>query len=243
MYDTPLYDVLEWISLRSSRAEILSDNHHDLFRESAVCDSFSLQYSVHAPTADLNIASMIEKIRRTSIVVIADLVRVCEQINADFLVIHPGFNAWGSIGELTVQALHKSLSELQTIQNDTSIRLLVENMPPYDMYPFQSPAFCDIIRSYNLGFVLDIGHAHLTNNVPEFLDKSPEYLHIHDNNGRSDDHIAIGDGTIAIDISEFARRIPGVIEVRTQTDVDRSFQHLGSDVLLSPHPRLCIPSQ
>lgn len=222
----PLDIALSWISDRVGSAEILSDNYHDLFQYAEICHSYSLRYTVHAPTADINIASMIEPIRKTSIDVIRNLLHICDDLDSQFLVIHPGFNAWGRPGVRTMQSLERSFQELSQMQREHDTRIVVENMPPYDMYPFQEPAFCDVLDTHDLGFILDIGHAHMTGNLPEFLDKKPIYMHIHDNGGASDDHLAYGDGTISLNILEWIRKIPCTIEVKTREDAEKSLDRV-----------------
>jgi sugar phosphate isomerase/epimerase len=49
-----------------------------------------------------------------------------------------------------------------------------------------------------IGFTLDVGHAHTVGKVREFLRVLPsaDHIHIHDNHGTADQHLALGDGTI-----------------------------------------------
>jgi len=45
---------------------------------------------------------------------------------------------------------------------------------------------------------IDFGHAHTMGKVNDFLKviRSASHIHIHDNHGQSDEHLAIGDGTV-----------------------------------------------
>jgi sugar phosphate isomerase/epimerase len=49
-----------------------------------------------------------------------------------------------------------------------------------------------------IGMTFDFGHANTIGKVPEFLVhvKKAHHIHIHDNHGMSDEHLALGDGTI-----------------------------------------------
>jgi sugar phosphate isomerase/epimerase len=49
-----------------------------------------------------------------------------------------------------------------------------------------------------IGFTLDIGHAHTVGKVREFLAvlSTANHIHIHDNHGTADQHLALGEGTI-----------------------------------------------
>ena len=57
---------------------------------------------------------------------------------------------------------------------------------------------------HDIGFVLDVGHARLNNNLEEFARNGrPCHVHLHDNGGTNDDHAACGTGTI-----DFAALLP-----------------------------------
>jgi sugar phosphate isomerase/epimerase len=61
----------------------------------------------------------------------------------------------------------------------------------------------DRINSPRLGICLDIGHAYAFSETSVFewietLGSRISYVHIHDNNGKKDEHLAIGDGGIPI---------------------------------------------
>ena len=118
--DRPLEEALGLISSRTGLAEILSDGPHSLFLAEETCYSFDLGYTVHAPVADVNIASENEHLRRATIRVLADLASVCDRIGAARLVIHPG-HVWGEeVRDTARRALDRSLDDLdgvmQTLQ-------------------------------------------------------------------------------------------------------------------------------
>jgi len=50
-----------------------------------------------------------------------------------------------------------------------------------------------------IGMTFDFGHANTIGKVNDFLlfTKKAHHIHIHDNNGMSDEHLALGDGTIS----------------------------------------------
>jgi sugar phosphate isomerase/epimerase len=83
--DRPLGEALDLIADRTGLAEILSDGPHTLSRFEEACFSFELRYTVHAPVADINIASDNEHLRRAAVRVIRDLAEVCDRIDAERL--------------------------------------------------------------------------------------------------------------------------------------------------------------
>ncbi len=197
LMDRPLEEALGLISPYTTLAEILSDGPHNLFLSEEVCHSFDLRYTVHAPVADINIASDNGHLRRAAIRVLADLSEVCDRIGAERLVVHPG-HVWGEeMRDAARRALDRSLDELAAIQEEVNVRFVVENMGAWDICFFREPGFLDRLADHGLGFALDVGHAHVNGNLEPFLERgSPIHVHLHDNHGSRDDHLGCGEGSI-----------------------------------------------
>lgn len=182
---------LESIEYYVDFAEIFSEGRHDLFENSSILSSYNLKYSVHSPTVDINIASVREKTRITSLDIISDLADLCASYNITTMVVHPGYTSEDYMLPKAYSSLEKSLDFLNKLSENTGVCICVENMPNYFMYLFQNPKDIDL---KNNNFVLDVGHANITGNLSEFLKMNIDHFHIHDNFGESDDHLAIGDG-------------------------------------------------
>lgn len=227
--DRTLEEALGLISSRTNLAEILSDGPHNLFRFEEVCRSFDLRYTVHAPVADINIASENERLRRAAVRVLLDLAAVCDRIGAERLVVHPG-HVWGEEMRVVAQAaLDRSLDDLAAVQQEVNVRFAVENMGAWEICFFRSPEFLDRLANRNLGFALDVGHAHTNGNLASFLEQGTAiHVHLHDNRGSRDDHLACGDGNIDL-CRVMAALPPGVtkvVEPNTFQDYERSLEHL-----------------
>ncbi|PKL55478.1 MAG: sugar phosphate isomerase/epimerase [Methanomicrobiales archaeon HGW-Methanomicrobiales-6] len=227
--DRPLGEALDLIADRTGLAEILSDGPHTLSRFEEACFSFELRYTVHAPVADINIASDNEHLRRAAVRVIRDLAEVCDRIDAERLVIHPG-HTWGEeMWSAAQRALDRSLGDLAAIQKDMNVRFAVENMGAWDICFFREPGFLDRLADHGLGFTLDVGHAHANGNLEQFLEQGGAiHVHLHDNCGNRDDHLACGDGNIDFH-RVFAALPPGVtivVEPNSFQDYERSLEHL-----------------
>lgn len=232
--DRTLEEALSLIASQTDLAEILSDGPHSLFLAEETCHSFDLRYTVHAPVADINIASENEHLRRATIRVLADLSLVCDHIGAGCLVIHPG-HIWGEeMQDAASRALDRSLDDLAAIQKEVNVRLAIENMGAWDICFFREPGFLDDLAALDLGFALDVGHAHVNGNLEAFLEEGePVHLHLHDNHGARDDHLACGEGSI--DFSRVMQAVPlsttKVVEPTLFQQYRLSIEHLGS---LSP---------
>jgi len=195
--DRGLAEVLEVLSARTGTVEILSDANHDLLAGSEDCSSFNLNYTVHAPTTDLNIASCREPIRKASLDLLWDVCRKAGEIGAGCVVVHPGFSPWLELKDRSFQGLQRSLETLSAIQEEFGVPIAVENMGTWEVCHFRDPGLIPLLRDLGLSFCLDVGHAHLNGNLEAFLSAgSPNHVHLHDNNGSVDDHMALGGGTI-----------------------------------------------
>jgi len=227
--DRPLDEALDLIADRTGLAEILSDGPHSLFRFEEACFSFELRYTVHAPVADINIASGNEHLRRAAIRVLADLTEICDRIGAERLVVHPG-HTWGEEMRGSAQAaLDRSLADLAAIQQEVNVRLTVENMGAWEICFFREPAFLDRLADLDLGFALDVGHAHANGNLEPFLEQGEAiHVHLHDNHGSRDDHLACGDGSI--DFRRVMAALPPdatmAVEPNSFEQYERSLEHL-----------------
>lgn len=197
LMDRPLGEALSLISSSTDFAEILSDGLHSLFLSEEVCHSFDLRYTVHAPVADTNIASDNEHLRRATVRVLADLADLCDRIGAERLVVHPGHFWAEEVRGAARRALDRSLGDLAAIQEEVDVRFAIENMGAWDICFFREPGFFDRLVDHGLGFALDVGHAHVNGNLEPFLEQGGAiHVHLHDNCGSRDDHLACGEGSI-----------------------------------------------
>lgn len=229
--DHPLDTALDTLASRTSHVEILSDGLHDLRVESTLCSEYSLSYSVHAPSSEVNIAAVSERIRSASVADLGDVLSICNRIGADHLVVHPGYSPYEQVRDRSFSSLLRSLDELTRLQEEHGVRVCVENMGGWECCHFRTPTFLPELASRGLGCTLDFGHAQLNGNLDEFLAAGDFcHVHLHDNGGTIDDHIACGDGTI--DFSglwkKFPQRATLVIETRELAAADRSITYLSS---------------
>jgi sugar phosphate isomerase/epimerase len=99
-------------------------------------------------------------------------------------------------------AHNNSLLALSQTAKDYGIRIAVENMPGQYELVNNVPSgkkLLDEIQRDNVGICLDIGHANIREGVkPFYTCRSPEiiHIHIHDNKGKADSHLTLGQGNI-----------------------------------------------
>lgn len=223
--DQPLDRALGILAGRTAHVEILADGLHDLLADTSACSEYPLTYSVHAPTSEVNIASVNERMRQASLAVLADMLAVCNRIGAAHLVVHPGYSPYDQVRDRSYTFLSGSLDELARLQEEYGVWICVENMGAWECCHFRTPALIPELAARGLGVTLDCGHARLNGNLDAFLAAGGfDHVHLHDNSGESDDHAACGSG--GIDFSRVLQDIPAgadlVIETRDLAAADKS---------------------
>jgi len=195
-------------------------------------ESTGLLATVHAPYSDLNLASLNYPIWRESIRQICSCIHHAADLT-DRVTVHPGFVS--PVGKLVPEKVWEmqktALVEIGKYAEDHGVLACVENMISIKdflcRYPEEILGLTEGIPG--IGITLDVGHANTNGLVDAFLKyiKEVNHLHIHDNHGQSDEHLALGDG--AIDWkkvgSVIARDYSGgvaVIEGRTLEEAKRS---------------------
>ena len=192
LHAEPLDEALETLSGITGLVEIMDDGPH--FIESPdQLTSYSLKYSMHAPSRGVNIASVLEPIRRAGVEVMGQCFSVAAELNAD-VVVHPGYFAWEEERKKALIQFRRSLRDLEGLADQYSVNYYIENMGNWNYFFLKTPDELDIIDG--CGLALDVGHAHLNNCLDDFLNCRISHVHLHDNDGTDDTHSAVGEGTI-----------------------------------------------
>lgn len=186
--------------------EIMLEGRHlqkDYTKIKELADSYGLKLFVHAPFSDLNIASLNERIRKETLSQIFEAVETADFLESDVITMHSGrLSPLGMLfREEAWEANLKSVGEVLEFVYDFDLKLCLENMPNF---PF---AFCCEIDELQrvldidpeLGLTLDIAHAHTCGDEIEYINELKDrvlHVHLHDSDGLSDSHDAIGEGNI-----------------------------------------------
>lgn len=156
---------------------------------------------IHAPFFDLNPGALDPLIREVTFTRLSQTLDIARKINADLVVIHPGVDKWRYPNLETVWREHavRFFPRLIAIAATFNCRLAIENI--YEEDPGSLVKLVDTLDSEWFGHCYDVGHWHLFGRRPmaEWLEAiGPKlfHLHLHDNHGRADEHLPVGDGTI-----------------------------------------------
>jgi len=120
--------------------------------------------------------------------------------------------------------LMHSLEDLAKIGEEMGVAFLMENLPGNAWQGHDPIRLAEMLRQFDtpaLRMCYDVGHANMTGNVAESLAACADvisYLHIHDNNGKTDSHLIPGDGAIDWSsirsvLSGLALDVPAMYEV------------------------------
>jgi len=181
------------------------DNREAVSRIDEVLRSTNLAVTVHAPYADLNIATLNYPIWRESVGQISTCIATASQWT-DRVTLHPGYLS--PVGKMMPQAAWKqqkdALAEIGAVAREHGVLACLENMIGIREFLCRMPdellGMVDGIEG--IGITIDIGHANTVGRVKEFLPliRMASHLHVHDNHGLSDEHLALGAGTIDWDL-------------------------------------------
>jgi len=199
--------------------------------------SKSLELTLHAPFADINIASPNPVFRRTSLRQLKKSILYASQLNCRLWVFHPGKRTGvssfypGLDWKLNIEGIH----ELLRIAKHHGVSITVENLP--EPFPFLMKTVEDFSRFYNdfhedLGLAFDIGHANINNQIIEFVTRFSSkivHIHAHDNAGTQDLHLGIGHGNIPwVEVAEAIKKSEchGTVMLESVDHVRESLQTL-----------------
>jgi sugar phosphate isomerase/epimerase len=206
-----VWESLEWVygieDCGYSGWEIVADGRYRLDNpdnRKAICEvieSTRLGITVHAPYGDLNLATLNHPIWEESVRQICTCISHAAGLT-NRVTIHPGYLS--PVGKLLPEnawRLQKeALSLIGRVATDHGVLACLENMIGIKEFLCQRPEELAGMTEgiEGIGITLDFGHANTVGRVKEFLPllKSANHIHIHDNHGVADEHLALGEGTI-----------------------------------------------
>ena len=168
-----------------------------------IIETTNLTLTLHLPFSDLNLASLNLPIWKETIRQLCK----CLDRASDFVelaVVHPGhLSPLGmQLPEMGWRQNIEGLQEICDFAFDRGIRIGVENMVNMQFilgkHPGEISGMIESLERENVGMTLDIGHANTNGMVNEFLADLSKviHVHLHDNKGKSDEHLELGKGNI-----------------------------------------------
>jgi sugar phosphate isomerase/epimerase len=222
--------------------EIVDEGFHALNRRrvqilNELAASYALKYTVHAPFADINIASPSKPLLNTMLKRLKKSILYASALNCQVWVFHPGLKTGISMfypGKEWIRNL-KTVRLLFKFARNYGIEAAIENVP--EPFSFIMKSTEDFKRFYsevneNIGLVLDIGHANINKQTELFLTTFSDkivHMHAHDNYGKTDQHLGIGHGNVNWEkVANLVREISydKIITIESVEHVDESVHRL-----------------
>ena len=234
--ESELDNILEFIeTIGLDYAEIVHQYPHDKI-DTEILESYNLKYSVHAPFMDVNIAAVQEKSRLNSIEQIKESINLANEINCEAVVVHPGlatFLANKYFIDNVYKFANESIEEIGKYARDLGVLTTVENTPSFDGMLYNNISdLNELLLSLDMYMTLDVGHANHAGYTPdEMIFDSIKHIHMHDNYGDDDEHLAFGEGNIDLKsiINNFNRKnYDGIyiIEVNDTDSIKKSYEYI-----------------
>lgn len=178
--------------------------------------------TLHAPILGINIASTNPGIREESVRQILSTIAEAARLGAVGVVVHPGIPPYEAVfpRDQGLPYAIASLHRLAVAAQAAGVEIYLENMPAISFAEGMRPigfgygvTYDELRHMYervnhpSLRLCLDLGHAYLAGRpVLDAMLKDQDVVHVHvsDNHGRRDDHLAWGDGEVSgvVDLAE-----------------------------------------
>jgi sugar phosphate isomerase/epimerase len=195
--------VFELLAPRAGLVEIDSFGLHTVLsprnRRDAVASG--LRLTVHGPYGfDIDPGSRDAALRRQALAVHRRHIEAAAEMGALLYVAHPDYvEPPAPRDPAIVEALQRTIADLEEIQREVGVRVAIENMPGVGSSQFTAPGDLDLGA---LGLALDCGHAAISGTLDNFLSDPRArlaHVHLHSNRGPTDvddPHRPLGEGVV-----------------------------------------------
>jgi sugar phosphate isomerase/epimerase len=157
--------------------------------------------SIHAPFMDLCPGAIDSKVAAASLERYLEVMSAAEVLKPKVIVFHAGYEKWKYAGEVELW-LTQSLKTWRAVVGKAEkldVKVAIENI--VDEAPAHLSLLAREMDHPLFGLCLDVGHREIFSSLPidawvEGLHPHIFELHLHDNNGQTDEHLVIGEGRV-----------------------------------------------
>jgi sugar phosphate isomerase/epimerase len=157
-----------------------------------------IECSVHAPFMDLSPGAVDRAVRGITKEKLKKTAAMANLLGAIGMVCHPGYDRWrfGEAVDLWLEGAVETFDEVLGVAGE-GFPVMLENI-----FEEEPDTIHELLRHFdgkNLYFCFDSGHFNLFTNVTldkwiSMLGNNIREMHLHDNYGKRDDHMPIGEG-------------------------------------------------
>ncbi|GAB4484943.1 MAG: sugar phosphate isomerase/epimerase [Thermodesulfovibrionales bacterium] len=215
-------------------SSILDSLGPDDVRRTARLLDYRPSLSIHAPFMDLSPGAVDILVRDVTVRRFSHVLEIAEILSPRSVVFHSGYEKWKYALRPDIW-LEKSIQTWEPLRRraeSLGTMIAIENI--FEDEPSNLLMLMETLGSPHFGICFDTGHCNLFSRVPlkAWMDALVSYiveLHLHDNNGSSDQHLPVGEGTF--DFRTFfdllgSRDCVATIEAHSPDRVIRSLSNL-----------------
>jgi len=191
--------------IRMTRTDFLfnmSDRRLEVLRKKI--EGYRLETFTHGPFFGLDIASLDAGISRYSRDCLLRGLDVTAALGGNVMVIHTGYLPYFSRGGRRhwFRNWRARMPAVAEAAEKRGVRIALENS--WDDRPEIMIRLAESLPGYDIRYCIDTGHVNRYSRLPigqwwDALGGKVEVLHLHDNDGLSDDHLAPGEGSFDFD--------------------------------------------
>jgi sugar phosphate isomerase/epimerase len=188
----------------------------------------------HAPFMDLSPGGVDEKIRQVTADRIKQAVRESIPFRPRLIIIHPGYDDYRFNGEADRWLKNSLKTWREVLDSYPDTNFAVENV--FENRPDTLERLIKEMNSDRFRYCFDTGHFNVFSKISlkEWLERVGHYIsevHLHDNHGKEDEHLGLGDGKFDFDtLFNFLERnsIKPIftLEAHTKEGVIKSIEYL-----------------
>ncbi len=195
---------------------------------------YNPRISIHAPFMDLSPGAVDLRVRGVTIKRYIETLEVADVLKPEVVVFHSGYDRWKYDNRVEIW-LENSIETWTPVHEraaEIGVKIAVENI--FEDDPENLRLLCKEMNSDYFGICFDTGHFNLFSKLPltEWLGMTKHFiklLHLHDNTGHSDQHLAIGDGNF--DFDTLFKELKGIdcvytLEAHSQENALKSLERL-----------------
>lgn len=195
-----------------------------------------LKVTFHAPFMDLRPGALDDKIRRASIDRLKQVFDLIPYFHPLRIVCHPSYDSryYVSCDEEWLENSTATWLTLIALVRETEAVIALENV--YEREPSILRRLFERLNSDRICFCFDTGHFNVFSRTPlnvwlAQLGKYLGQLHLHDNNGRFDEHMPVGNGNFPFaELFQILQDIKAqpliTLEAHAQTDLWQSLSNI-----------------
>jgi sugar phosphate isomerase/epimerase len=159
-------------------------------------------FSNGAPSEMFSNAALDDSMRRKALAEAQAALSLAATIPYRYLVVHLGVpdSAEARKNDNSREAARRSVEEMNVMAGRVGVKLAIEVIPnPLSSAESLVSFIEDDLEGARVGICMDVGHAFMMGDLGDAIETCSGHLiatHLHDNHGKSDDHLAPGQGAI-----------------------------------------------